>query len=412
MLFSGDNKFLSIVQGLMAVGLFLQILGPVLYTSGSANGVHVYLLLIFPSLLLLIWGVWNKVQLFSKDTMRFLLAAGLFISVCTISAAWGDGENTVGYVFRKGLVIMLYLSGVICLVSMASWQNLKWFMIIICAVAAIGAVVSVCYQLVVVNESFGWRTFRIYRMGLGEWVDLGYPVIAGIYFGLFAALAVCLIVIDSKNNKAVVILGVSVLLLLPYVFLTFSRTSWIAGAVSVGYLSLIFRHRASLVLAACLALIAIVMAAVYHNELLIELTERQLSNREQIWVWTLNNILEHPLLGHGFAHSFWPETVFAHAHNFYLQVLFEQGIVGLCSFLAMLSVVIHAVWKNKEERWVVGLFALVIYILMVMMVEIQHVITRPGLYWTVFWFPLALVVGLVNRNASLNLTLGTQKKLD
>lgn len=404
--FFGNNRFLAIIQGLMVAGLFLQILGPVLYTSGSANGVHVYLLLIFPSLLLLIWGAWNKIRFFSKDTMRFLLAAGLFMSVCTISAAWGDGDNTVGYVFRKSLVIMLYLSAVICLVTMVSRQNLKWFLISLCVVAAIGAVVSVFYQLVVVNESFGWRTFRIYRMGLGEWVDLGYPVIAGIYFGWFAALAACLIAIDSKNNKAELVLGISILLLLPYVFLTLSRTSWIAGAVSVGYLSLIFRHRASLVLAACLVLIAMVMAAVYHKELLIELTERQLSNREQIWVWTLNNILEDPMLGHGFAHSFWPETVFAHAHNFYLQVLFEQGVIGLVAFLAMLSAAIHAVWKNREDRWVVGSFVLVIYILTVMLVEIQHVITRPGLFWTIFWFPLALVVGMANRNSRLGLVSG------
>lgn len=407
--FFGNNKFIAFIQGLMVVGLFLQILGPVLYTSGSANGVHVYLLLVFPSLMLLSWGIRNKIELFSKDAMRFLLAAGFFMSVCTVSAAWGDGENSVGYVFRKSLVIMLYLSAVICLVTMASWRNLKWFMIILCVVATVGAVVSVYYQLVVVNESFGWRTFRIYRMGLGEWVDLGYPVIAGIYFGLFAALAAYLVSVESKNDKAVTILAVSILLLLPYVFLTFSRTSWIAGAVSVGYLSLIFRHRASLVLAICLALILTLMATVYHHELLIELTERQLSSREQIWIWTVNNFLEHPILGHGFAHSFWPETIFAHAHNFYLQVLFEQGVVGLAAFIAMLYAVIHAVWKNREDRRILGSFALVIYILAVMLVEIQHVITRPGVYWTLFWFPLALVVGLVNRRVFLSLAASKEK---
>lgn len=407
------SRVFDILYYTMGIGLFVQLVGNVLYSSGSMNGVHIYLLLILPALFLAVLASVKKNRFFSSEARLFLLMAGGFLLFSSLSAAWSDGDDTVLYVLRKSAVIFLYLIGVIYLASNASIQHIKWFLIIVCVIAALGALISMVYQLTILGEVFGWRTFRISSMGYGKWIDLGYPVIAGIYFGFFAVMAASVIAIHGKDLSGNTILAVSILCLLPYMFLTFSRTSWIAGIVSVGYLLLVFRHRASILMACCLGGGLLIMAAFYYDNLLEEVMTRQLSGRPQIWLWTINMIFDSPYWGHGFDHSFkveW-ESV-PHAHNFYLQILFEQGIAGLAWFLAMLSALIHAVWKNRKNRWVVGLFSLVIYILTVMAVEIQHVITRPGLYWTVFWFPLALLVGLVNRDVSLRLAAGRQKNSD
>ena len=392
-----ESKAHRVVYWLMGVGLFLQLSSKVLYTSDSTNGVHVYLLLILPALLLTVWSFLKKESLFLVEAKRFLVAAGLFMTVCSVSAYWSDSGQSVLYVLRKSLVIFLYPAAIIYLVTVAKWQHIKFFIMMLCVVAAVGALVSLCYQLVVLDESFGWRTFRIYRMGHGEWIDLGYPVIAGIYFALFGVLAASLVALGHQNHSQNLVLMLVILVLLPYVFLTFSRTSWIAWAVAICYLMVVFRHRATIALATILACIAFVMIAIYQNEMAVEVTERQLSGRPQIWLWTLQHFLEHPLLGHGFAHSFWPEKPYAHAHNFFLQVLFEHGILGLTCYLFMLTSVFAGVWRYRRNKLVLAAFALVIYILTAMMVDVQHVITRPGLFWSIFWFPLAFTIGAVNR---------------
>ena len=187
-------------------------------------------------------------------------------------------------------------------------------------------------------------------MGHGEWIDLGYPVIAGIYFAQFGVLAASLVALGHQNHSQNLVLMLVILVLLPYVFLTFSRTSWIAWAVAICYLMVVFRHRATIALATILACIAFVMIAIYQNEMAVEVTERQLSGRPQIWLWTLQHFLEHPLLGHGFAHSFWPEKPYAHAHNFFLQVLFEHGILGLTCYLFMLTSVFAGVWRYRCSK--------------------------------------------------------------
>lgn len=385
------------VYWLMGAGLFLQLSSEVLYSSGSANGVHVYLLLILPALLLTVWSFLRKESLFSVEVKRFLIAAGLFMTICSVSAYWSDSGQSVLYVLRKSLVIFFYLSAIIYLVTVAKWQHIKFFIMMLCVVAAVGALVSICYQLVVLDESFGWRTFRIYRMGHGEWIDLGYPVIAGIYFALFGVLAASLVALGQQNRSQNFVLMLVILVLLTYVFLTFSRTSWIAWAAAICYLMVVLRHRATIALATILACIALVMIAIYQNQIAVEVTERQLSGRVQIWLWTLQHFLERPLLGHGFDHSFWPETPYAHAHNFLLQVLFEQGLLGLICYFFMLTSVFAGVWRYREDKLVLAAFALVIYILTAMMVDVQHVITRPGLFWSIFWFPLAFTMGAVNR---------------
>lgn len=397
-----EKKVFKILYWVMAVGLFLQLTGKVLYASGSMNGVHVYLLLVLPALFLVFWAGIQKIPLFASDVKKFLLLAGSFLLVSSLSALWSDGEESVIYVLKKSLVVWLYLVAVIYLASTTQWKHIKWFLAGVCVVVALGAAISLLYQLTVVHETFGWRTFRIQRMGYGDWIDLGYPVIAGIYFAMFAVLSASLIAVDAQDRKVVWLLALAILLVLPYVFQTFSRTSWIAGIVSIAYLLVAFRHRASLVLAACLGFAVLMLVIIYYDQVVVEMTRRQLSGRPQIWLWTINRILENPVFGHGFSPWFALQEkhkMFSHAHNFYLQVLFEQGLLGLACFLGMLVAVFRAVWKARKDRMILGAFALVVYILTVMLVEIEHVVTRPGLFWTIFWFPLGLVMGLVNRQS-------------
>ncbi len=104
-----------ILSRIMSIGLLIQLAGPILYTSGSMNGVHIYWLLILPALLLVVWAGIKKIPLFSQEVVCFFTATAFFLLLSAVSAAWSDSDQTVLYVLKKSLVIMLYLVGVVLL---------------------------------------------------------------------------------------------------------------------------------------------------------------------------------------------------------------------------------------------------------------------------------------------------------
>ena len=379
----------------MAVGLLLQLSGKILYTSSGANNAHIYLLFIAPSVVASIWLMYKRLDLFSSEVRFFLLFSALFMAVCSVSAAWGDGGYSIHYLLKRSALIFFYLIGVICLVSVSEVKHIKTFLLAVSIIAAIGAVASVYYQLLELDKEFGWRTFRIGSMGYGDWVDLGHPVIAGIYMGIFAVISMALM---SQEQSTFRYLSFLVLLaLIPYIFLTFSRTTWIAGAVSGLFLLFFTRSRILILAAVCVGLAFLVVAGLYFDEFSREITHRQFSGRGDGWLWVIAHLEENIFLGHGYDHTFWKGNFLTHAHNFYLQVVYEQGLAGLGFLLAMIFVVCLSYWKNRKDYLVSLGFSLVVFILTVMLVEIDYVIARPGVYWTIFWFPLAFTMGAMNR---------------
>ncbi len=137
-----------------------------------------------------------------------------------------------------------------------------------------------------------------------------------------------------------------------------SRGAWIALGVLVIYASLlqVFRRmgsskeRVALTLAV-LAILGVIGFVLYQN--FADITymlgkDPTLSNRGQIWSAVLGSISKRPLLGYGYG-GFWNElhgesiniistmgTNITHAHNGYLNLTLEIGLVGLGFFLFVL----------------------------------------------------------------------------
>jgi len=384
-----------LVIWVMTIGLFLQLAGKILFTSGSANGVYVYLFFIIPSAVASVWLACKRTEFFSREVRLFLLSSAMFMGVCSISAAWGDGEYTILYLLKRSAIILFYLVGVICLVSVSEIKHIKTFLLTVCVVAAVGAVVSICYQFLILDKPFGWRAFRISNMGYGGWVDLGNPVIAGIYMSIFAILSLALIGMEKKAVRYIQLFTLAALL--SYVFLTMSRTSWVGGFVAAMFLLCTIRNRMLVWVAIAITLVFAVICGLYFEGFTNEITHKQFSGRSETWRWALENLGETITLGHGYGHIFWKESHYVHAHNFYLQVIYEQGLIGLTALLAMLFIVCRSYWLNRKDPLVTLAFSLVVFLMVIMLSEIDHVITRPGVYWTIFWVPLAFTLGAVNR---------------
>jgi exopolysaccharide production protein ExoQ len=125
-------------------------------------------------------------------------------------------------------------------------------------------------------------------------------------------------------------------------------------------------------LALAVLAIAIVPAVIY-PEVLAELLERDgtnsetLSGRTTIWENTLSMIAQKPYLGHGFGSfysdltsGFFANYVAAHAHNDFLNILFETGGIGATLMLLFLATAFVHFGKTKDRS---GFYILFFYLL-------------------------------------------------
>ncbi|MGE5481779.1 MAG: O-antigen ligase family protein, partial [Bacteroidota bacterium] len=126
-------------------------------------------------------------------------------------------------------------------------------------------------------------------------------------------------------------------------------------------------------------------------------------NRLYIWRSTLNMIKDHPWFGVGagvFMHVYpkyvlpgAPEPVVAYAHNLFLQVLAEFGLVGFLVFVAILGRVMWMSWQLARTGDVLyqGIFAALIGVLIHQQVDIPIWGLEVG---GAFWVVVGLVVTL------------------
>jgi O-antigen ligase len=74
--------------------------------------------------------------------------------------------------------------------------------------------------------------------------------------------------------------------------------------------------------------------------------------------------LEAPFLGHGFgtfgalSPKYSGQDVLTSAHNAYLKLAAEQGVVGLGLFVAFLAAIAWALWRAPVGPWIAGLAVL------------------------------------------------------
>ncbi len=95
-----------------------------------------------------------------------------------------------------------------------------------------------------------------------------------------------------------------------------------------------------------------------------KLTHSTYSGRETLWPEVIGGISEHPVLGNGtsvpwrFVRKEYGIVNELSAHNLYLAILFQSGIVGLSGLVIFFSMTLHAYWSMPDSRWVRISFAI------------------------------------------------------
>lgn len=208
----------------------------------------------------------------------------------------------------------------------------------------------------------------------------------------------------TQSSYRYIIYVLAALICFSSLVLTGSRGAWlglIVSALVLVFLDREFLHgrRFFLVLISSSFALVIFLALVYvvpfegrtYNEATLsnrfEASDApRISNAELAPQLVLDRSLPKFLFGSGSgSYEFFSPNGFS-AHNTYLRVLFEQGVVGLVFFFTFLYLTIRAVWQNVSfnRRQSALLVSLIVGIMI-------HSLFVDTLHWRHFWLILALI---------------------
>ncbi|MDI6782586.1 MAG: O-antigen ligase family protein [bacterium] len=127
-----------------------------------------------------------------------------------------------------------------------------------------------------------------------------------------------------------------------------------------------------------------------------------LKNRLPLWQAALNMVAYQPWVGIGIgSYPFWLEyfkgehiTTFmriAHAHNYFLEIAAELGLLGLGLLLWLLGLIIKSGWETTRRVGLVPLGLLTGLIAFLLAMLTQHALVQPEMQF-LFWLPVAMLV--------------------
>ena len=384
---------------MMAVGLFVLVSGKGWFTSGSARNAQIYIWLLLPALCLLLRCMFDRK---ASCADRYYLPWFAFLGWVALSSCWGPLTtfDALGLA-KRGFVLIVFLLSINFLLQLnaVTFRRALTLGILVVALAAFAAIV---YQFFWLDRPLGYRTFRLDRLGIGEFANYGVPVAAGIFHGALAVWAFGFAVDRDTRLRSAVLWFLVFVTLAIYTFLTYARGAWIGMACGITVAVLLQgTRRAYWILGAGVAFV-IAMSVIWSDYLMSELFKRQLSGRGPIWEYYFSVMPGHWLFGYGLGTPFeyrWPdgETVSPHAHSLYLQQIYDSGVIAFVLLATGLVSLLLKVWYLRDNYWVRLALPALIFALIATLTDIERIYTRPGDYWIVVWLPVAILLAVPNK---------------
>lgn len=391
---------------ILGLGLFVQLAGLLFNSDGSRYATQTYLLLFVPALVLLLW------RRLALDTWRqapgIILLCLLAWVLLTGSVNAGSSQEPV-YWLKIDLLILLYVFAV---ASLARHERaFNWLLAAVVTVAALFAWGTLYYHFGVLDRPLEYNKLRfadrLSALGWRGLADLNHPIIAGLYYGVFAVLLTYLFVGFQVRGWQAGLLAVGMLGLLVYVLLTFSRGAWFSTAAGCFAVLLLFPNIKSRTLIGGGCLLLLVGAYLFWPEIQYEL-KRGISGRQLIWDSWAERLSEFWLLGAGAGAEFnfalpAPATFSVlHAHSLYLQLWYEYGVVGIGLFALLLLSLLWKGWVCRAEPLARLGLALLVFAMLAMVSDVYAIFHRLSPYWVLVWFPVGILLGVRHPQANQN----------
>jgi O-antigen ligase len=369
------------VNSILIVLCFVSVL---LLSSQSAASYPTYLLALA---MLLSLRQWRDVVDVPMGSLILLLLVYL-----TASSMWSDGfalRQAVS-VFTRALLVFLFV------VAFAECQVRgmvqRWFGKALVMVGS-GAVFAALVVFFVTEPEDGRLN------GLGQ---LDTHVIAALIFGVVMIFALELLFREpSRFWRAAAI--VCMLLIALAVGLSGSRNAWVS--VLAGLFTFVCAHtivdRRRFLRVVCTAgvlLAAALSIMLMNDDARAFLMPRGSSFRPEIWSHFLLEVWNNgPVFGRGILTLDDVQAggvVFPHAHNMYLSVLFQSGVLGLVLFVALVAMVLKTLYEHyavDDAKLALGILAIALpsYLL-----DGHEIVDKVGETWFLFWLPVAISLAL------------------
>lgn len=391
----------SVLLAWMSIGLFVQLAGLLFNADGSRYATQIYLLLFVPALLLLLRDRFAP-ELWRQLPAYCLLA--LMVWVVAIAGLHPGSEKTLGYWLKIVLLLALYVFAVARLVA----NPRRFHMVLVAAalVAVLFAWLTLYYQLIFLDRPLEYKALRWHvrfrELGWGGLADLDHPIVAGLYYGVFAIMITWFFLAWPMTAARTSLLALAMLGLLLYVLLTFSRGAWFSVAAGGAILLLLFGNRKAYTLLALGLLILAVGAYLFWPEIQ---NERKIgvTGREYIWNSWLQHLPQFWLWGAGAGADFlftFPEgtrqagKTFKHAHSLYLQLWYQFGIVGIALFLVFMASLLWKGWRCRSNPLALLGLGLLVFAMVAMVSDVYAIFHRPSPYWVLVWLPVGVLLGV------------------
>lgn len=401
------SRWIGWLLVLMAIGVFIQLTGFLFNNDSSRYATQIHLSLFVPSLILLLTLRLEAVFWRQLPAVLFLV---LLAWVLWIAGMHEGSVKALPYWIKVVLLLMLYVFAVAKLVE----HDRAFTVLIVVSVvmAAVFAWWTLYYQFGVLDRSLEYKIVRWQRLEALGWrgfADLGHPIAAGLYYGVFTvALSWLFLRLPVKPWQAI-FLGIGVVGLVLYVVITFSRGAWFSLAAGGGVLLLLFPNFKSRALLTFAVMLLIVALYLFWPELQ---NERQVgvNGRELIWGNWASHFSEFWLFGMGAGSELYyemsPGRSYIHAHSLYLQLWYEYGVVGIALFAVLLLSLLWKGWQCREQPLARLGVALLVFAMVAMVSDVYAVFHRPSPYWVVLWFPVGILLGLRKPGSVAHTTCG------
>lgn len=315
----------------------------------------------------------------------------LFSGWVILSVALFDGQSEV---LRRGLVLAVF----ICAVAVLKMDGEAALLNLLRAAALVGtasALVTIYFEFERRGLDFRYRAFRLHSSGIPGFAEFFNPIISGMHMA-FAGLTACWCVLFARTPAARIFWFLCLSVIAVYVFLTYSRSAWLALGLG-GLMLLILRGRAifwGLFVGA--AILALVVITIKFPQVFSVEVERGTTSRDLIWAMVIDSMPGYWVAGHGagieMSQMSIPGATVVNTHSLYLEVLFQYGVVGLLLFLVALLMATKAMWTDRSDLSVLGV-SLLAGSIGVMFFELHSFIHSPNLIWLWIWFPMAIALG-------------------
>ena len=346
--------------------------------------------LVFPLGLFTLFAAFR--QLRDSRLFRWLLAYMLYL-LCT--AFWAAEMDW--YRLGQKATISVYLVTLLAITCYLVNWNARLFERFIRFLVLLAAFAAACNMIYFYADAENlFPTTRLWLHG-----SLTNPNEFSNIYGVFAILAMGWALRAESLAKALPG-GLAALMALLLIWLGQSRTAFIALLLALLALTLLSsRGRRLTHWIIGLVSIAGLSLALLMPEVIEEAMLRGTSFRPEIWLEIWRHALEAPLFGHGLtpkvAVQFENVRLFETAHNAYLQVFWQGGLLGLGLFLAVLASALRLAWQLGSQEGDMTILCILLFTMMVMLTGVDTLIERPRDQWILFWLPISLLLATESR---------------